>query len=175
MISIFTFTIHLVWLDCKTLGKTLHKGQIISRYWETKYKKRHSRLLMELPILIMLTRGTNALYGRHVLKIYVYKNIGHNTALLVWVDVLFPNSNTQSWFFFCRKLGFSNFLMEGKLWQCFRQHLRKNWSICQSVRQFQDLKNRCKLQESKIFAENEVFPIFRSMENSKNFFVNICK
>ena len=45
---------------------------------------------MELPILIMLNRETNALYGRHVLKIYVYKNIGHTTALLVRVDVLYP-------------------------------------------------------------------------------------
>ena len=47
----------------------------IKYYWETKYKKLHSRLLMELPTLIMLNRETNALYGRHVLKIYVCKNI----------------------------------------------------------------------------------------------------
>ena len=50
---------------------------------------------MELPILIMLNRGTNALYGRHVLKIYVYKNIGHTTALLARMDVLFPNNGTS--------------------------------------------------------------------------------
>ena len=60
-------------------------------YWETQYKKRHSRLLTELPILIMLKRRSYALYVRHVLKIYVYKNIGHTTALLSRVDVLFPN------------------------------------------------------------------------------------
>ena len=46
---------------------------------------------MELPILTMSNR-TNALYGCHVLKIYVYKNIGHTTALLARVEVLFPNS-----------------------------------------------------------------------------------
>ena len=38
----------------------------------------------------MLNRGTNALYVDHVLKIYVYKNIGHTIALLARVDVLFP-------------------------------------------------------------------------------------